>query len=1048
MNPADRHRRAMDIFDEVCDLPPERRDEVLADRCGDDAELRTKVESMLRLDGAADPFVAAGESGRIVAEFVAAGDEATEQREATPERIGPYRIIRKIGEGGMGIIYEAEQESPRRRVALKILRPGMFGRSMLKRFQHEAHVLGQLQHPGIAHIHEAGIAESPQGRQPFFVMEYIDGAPLDEHAKTQQLDIRQRIELLARVCDAVQHAHQRGVIHRDLKPSNILVERRDDTTLRTPTGTSASNLVADAIGQPKVLDFGIARVTDAEQQLVTLRTEVGQLVGTLAYMCPEQVAGNSDDIDTRCDVYALGVILYQLVVGKRPLDLIGLHMTEAARIIREQEPTRAGAIEKHLRGDVETMIAKAMAKDRERRYASAAEFAADLRRHLANEPIEARPASTLYQLGKFARRNKGLVGGLVATFVMLIVALVGTSYGLIKADHRRAEAEEARSVAEAREQQVRTVADFQADILSKLDPMVLGKQLLSGMRGEIETGLRGLDLDADRVADDLAQFDRVAQAANPTNVAMQILHDGILMPAKVAIDTGFADQPIVRAKLYHSLGTTCASLGYADLGTEMLQRSVELFRGELGRDDAETLAAMRELAAATGGENPQLSLSQWQETLTGMTEIYGANHELTLGVRAELGRMQYELGQLEQAEQSLTSALADARTNLGDDNLATATILEYMGGLTRRRDEPKEAENYLRQALAIYDRVAPNGEAAIRAHNNLGDLLREAGKFEEAEKQLRSAYEALRERLGDEHPNTLLILNNLGGFLAAQGRFDEAREIAQKVLATQERTLGANHPDTLRSRQNLAGIYYRTGHPAEALAALRAVLDGRRAVLGSGHPATLMTTLTYGSLLRITGDLEQSQAVLHEACEAATRSLPEDHVLLDDIRSSLILTQQLRGAWSESEPYCRQLASARRAAPDVDDAALASALQLLGAAMVFQNQFDDAEPIIRESIGLYTKSDHAGDWSKHEASSLLGMVLIGKRQYADAEPIMLTAYDGLQAGLASADPTRRDWWLNIVREQIAQMYEESGHPERLEQWSQTHPDEPETPTPG
>ncbi|MBK8270867.1 MAG: serine/threonine protein kinase [Planctomycetes bacterium] len=249
------------------------------------------------------------------------------------------------------------------RVALKVLRPGQIDRSMLKRFQHEAHVLGQLQHSGIAQIFEAGIADTPLGKQPYLVMELIEGEPLDRAAESSDLNVRQRLELLARVCDAVQHAHQKGIIHRDLKPTNVLVTHT--TASSTPTSARPSSFISyadDEIGQPKVLDFGIARVTNADMQTVTVQTEVGQLVGTLAYMSPEQVEGNSSDLDTRCDVYALGVMAYELLAGRRPLELGSLPISEAARRVREDEPPRLGSIDKRLRGDVETIFAKAAPK--------------------------------------------------------------------------------------------------------------------------------------------------------------------------------------------------------------------------------------------------------------------------------------------------------------------------------------------------------------------------------------------------------------------------------------------------------------------------------------------------------------------------------------------------------------------------------------------------------------------------------------------------------------------------------------------------------------
>ncbi len=319
----------------------------------------------------------------------------------TPVTIGRYRILRVIGEGGMGIVYEAEQDQPRRTVALKIIKPTMASPQLLRRFEQESQALGRLQHPGIAQIYEAGTVDAGFGPQPYFAMEYIRGISPRDYAESHHLNTSQRMEIMVKICDAVHHAHQRGLIHRDLKPANILV---DDT------------------GQPKVLDFGVARVTDSDTR-ATIQTDMGQLIGTLAYMSPEQAMADPLDIDTRSDVYALGVILYELLVGRLPYP-ISKKIYETIQTIREEEPTRLGTLNRSYRGDIETIVGKALEKDRTRRFASAAGMAADLRRFLRDEPIAARPPSTSYQLQKFARRHKVLVSAIAAVFAVLVAGIV------------------------------------------------------------------------------------------------------------------------------------------------------------------------------------------------------------------------------------------------------------------------------------------------------------------------------------------------------------------------------------------------------------------------------------------------------------------------------------------------------------------------------------------------------------------------------------------------------------------------------------------------
>src|SRR6516225_3313747 len=437
----DRRERAWAVFDQLADVPADQREAVLRAACGDDLALRAEVERLLALDDRLTSVE--GQAGFLESPLVRTpsptdhiqGPAAPFQGKfALPHHIGRYRILRLLGEGGMGAVYEAEQDSPQRAVALKVIRPGLLAPAFLKRFAQEVEILGRLHHPGIAQIYEAGVAEDGQ---PFFAMEFIRGLPLDEHARLRALTLAAGVELLARVCDAVQHAHDQGVIHRDLKPANILVEES---------------------GQPKVLDFGVARATGADVLTTAGLTQTGQLLGTPNYMSPEQVTANPTAIDHRTDVYALGVILFELAAHRLPYQLENRPVAEAARLILEQDPPRLGSLDPELRGDVETIVAKALEKDPARRYPSAAELAADLRRWLAHEPIRARPPSALYNLRKFARRHKALVGGVVATGLALVLGLVGTIVFAVGEAQQRRQAEHNARVAMDKERE----AQFQA----------------------------------------------------------------------------------------------------------------------------------------------------------------------------------------------------------------------------------------------------------------------------------------------------------------------------------------------------------------------------------------------------------------------------------------------------------------------------------------------------------------------------------------------------------------------------------------------------------
>lgn len=436
MDEVTRYRRVEELFHEASGLPRNEQRAFLRGRCGDDSALLREVEGLL------------AEAGEPVDRAAAAAAAIMESEEVPPREIGPFRIIRLIGEGGMGRVYEAEQAEPRRRVALKVVRPGLMSGAGLRRFRHEADVLASLKHPGIAQILQAGSVAVPDGvggavATPYIAMELVQGLTLSEHVRARRPGLVEKMELLARICDAVQHAHHRGVIHRDLKPANVLVEDVEGREAGAAEKEGAGGAWQPAQGSgrwcPKVLDFGIARLAVGEEAAsrapTMVTTRPGQIIGTLAYMSPEQIDGDPRALDTRADVYALGVIGYELLGGRLPLDVGSRSVAAAVTMIREQEPMRLGAVDASLRGDVETIIHKAMEKDRERRYASAGELAADIRRWLRSEPISARPASAFYQLGRFARRNRLLVGA-VAVVLVVLVSGAAVSTVLAVREHR------------------------------------------------------------------------------------------------------------------------------------------------------------------------------------------------------------------------------------------------------------------------------------------------------------------------------------------------------------------------------------------------------------------------------------------------------------------------------------------------------------------------------------------------------------------------------------------------------------------------------------
>jgi eukaryotic-like serine/threonine-protein kinase len=583
------------------------------------------VHAVLARVDTADSFLEAPALGLAARALTAANNTRV-----IPAAIGRYRVTRLLGEGGMGAVYEAEQDQPRRTVALKVIKPGFATPETLRRFQHESQALGRLQHPGIAQIYEAGTADTAFGPQLYFAMELIRGLPLHEYAEKHRLNARQRLELMAEVCDAVEHAHQRGVIHRDLKPGNILV---------------------DETGQPKIVDFGVARVTDSDAQL-TRQTGLGQLVGTLAYMSPEQVLGDPLALDTRSDVYTLGVILYQVLSGNLPYSVEQRPLHEAVAVIREEDAAPLGSIHRSYRGDIATIVAKALDKHKGRRYGSASEVAADIRRYLADEPIMARPASATYQLQKFARRHRALVVGTAAVFLVLIAGVAASSWEALRVRHERnvALAEKGRADAEA--------ATAQA-------------------------------------INHFLQHDLLAQASASNQASPSVRPDQHL-EVRTALDRAaariggkFERQPEVEAAIRDTIGQTYIDLGLRQEGRQQLERALQLERRALGLENPKTLQIMEHLGNVVNYTEAEALRS---EILAIRRRVLGPNHKETLTSMRGLAEIYVREKKEEPAESLYKEVIEAQRRVLGPDNPETLKSMQglaYFYPRSGRGAEPK-----------------------------------------------------------------------------------------------------------------------------------------------------------------------------------------------------------------------------------------------------------------------------------------------------------------------------------------------------------------------
>ncbi len=867
------------------------------------------------------------------------------------QRIGSYKIREVLGRGGMGVVYLAEQDKPRRTVALKVIRPGVATPDLLRRFAHEAEILGRLTHPGIAQIYEAGTADVGGGPQPYFAMELVKGVPLTQYAQGRELSSRARLELLAKVCDAVQHAHQKGVIHRDLKPGNVLVTEE---------------------GQPKILDFGVARATESDIQVTALQTDIGQLIGTIPYMSPEQAAGDPRELDMRSDVYALGVMAYELLAGRLPYDLRAKMILEAVRVIREDTPAPLSSVNRTFRGDVETIIGKALEKDRSRRYQSASDLAADLRRYLADEPIIARPPSAMYQLGKFAKRNKTLVGGVAATFIVLVAGLVGTSYGLRQAiaardeqsrareeavrERQRAEGalareEVQREVAEQREKETEQVAEFQASQLSGIDVELMGVRLRRTLLDEARAAMSEAKLEPQAIEAQTAELEKLLAGANFTNLALKSLDENIFERALNAVNEQFADQPVVRARLLQTVATTLCGLGLLDRATAPQTEALDIRRRLLGNDHPGTLTSIVEMGVLFQSQGKLAEAEPYfREAMAGYRRVLGDDHPDTLTSINNTALSLRAQGKLAEAEPYYREALAGFRRVLGGDHPDTLNSIGNMGELLRDQGKYAEAEPYCREALDGCRRVLGDDDpATLGSINNMGGLLEMQGRLAEAEPYYLEAAKGCRRVLGDDHPQTLNSINNLGALLQAQGKFAEAEPHYRQALEGRRRVLGGDHPDTLTSMNNLGMLFHVQGKLAEAEPYYREALAGYRRVLGDDHPLTLNSVSNLGALLNSQGKLAEAEAYYREALETRRRVLGDDHPgTLISINNMGTLLRDL-GRHAEAEELGAEAVQRARTALPAGHWHIAGVLFQHGWTLALMGRFAEAEAELLEA---------------------------------------------------------------------------------------------------
>ena len=724
---------AKDLFRSALEQPAAEREAFVA-REGPDDAVKDQTLRLLRLHTEPSEF--------LEPPMGSAPDSSLDGSDPMIGRdLGGFRIERRIGLGGMGVVYEAMQERPRRRAAVKVLRPGRLSSRVQRRFEFESEILAKLHHPGIAQVLAAGTFEIGGGTQRWFAMELVEGPTLPELLAETSLSRSQRVELLIALCDAVQHAHQRGVIHRDLKPDNVRMTRDD------PAGA----------WQPKILDFGVARLIEVETK-VSMHTVAGELIGTLAYMSPEQLAGDPDRVDVRSDVFCLGVIGYELLCGRLPHGAGSPSVAELIRTIATEEPKLAGTLDPGLRGDLEVILAKALEKSPDRRYQSAAELSADLRRHLRDEPISARPATVLYQMRKFTRRHRALVGGVAATLLALVAGIV-----LSTGEARVARQEAAK-------------AWYEADKAAAVNNFITNDFLMK----------------------------LLAAANTPGDTARLPIVD-LVKKAADSIETMFAGEPTREAAVRNEIGTIYYNLGSVDAAAEQFWRALGLWEAQLGPEHPDTLKAVNNLgqSRARQGQRDEAE-ALYRRALVGRRRVLGDDDPFTLVTMNNLADLCRATGRLDEAERLLRQALDTQRrvhgtahkntittlgnlatllmqrerrdealamhreahdassATLGVDHVMTAMTGVRLGVTLQKMGRATEAELILLAAVQTFDRtLGAESSEAVGARRALARVYRDLSKPEQASAQLRRALDAVRAKPGASQELERRILQDL-----------------------------------------------------------------------------------------------------------------------------------------------------------------------------------------------------------------------------------------------------------------------------------------------